>query len=54
MRTVQCSKYQLRFPTRSETLWHLRQDHPRTTGLSLPDRLCGPAHRHRRRAAPTR
>ena len=41
-------------PTRSEALWHLRQDHRRTTGLGLPDRLCGPAHRHRRRAAPAR
>jgi hypothetical protein len=45
MTTVQCPKYQLRFLTRSEVLWHLRMDHRRTTGLGLPDRLCGPTHR---------
>lgn len=45
MTTVQCPKCQLRFLTRSEVLWHLRMDHRRTTGLGLPDRLCGPAHR---------
>ena len=39
------------FRTRSEAFWHLRQDHRRITGLGLPDRLCGPAHRHRQRAA---
>ena len=54
MRTVQCPKCPLRFRTRSEAFWHLRQDHRRTTGLGLPDRLCGPAHRHRQRAAPAR
>jgi hypothetical protein len=45
MMTVQCPKCELRFLTRSEVLWHLRMDHRRTTGLGLPDRLCGPAHR---------
>jgi hypothetical protein len=45
MTTVQCPKCQLRFPTRSEVLCHLRMDHRRTTGLSLPDRLRGPTHR---------
>ncbi len=45
MTTVQCPKCQLRFLTRSELLWHLRMDHRRTTGLGLPDRLCGPTHR---------
>jgi hypothetical protein len=45
MTTVQCPKCQLRFLTRSEMLSHLRMDHRRTTGLGLPDRLCGPAHR---------
>lgn len=40
MRTRQCPKCPLRFSTRSELLWHLRQDHRRTSGLGLPDRLC--------------
>ena len=44
-------KCPLRFRTRSEAFWRLRQDHRRITGLGLPDRLCGPAHRHRQRAA---
>ena len=42
MRTTQCPKCPLRFSTRSELLWHVRQDHRRTTGLDLPDRLCPP------------
>jgi hypothetical protein len=45
MTTVQCPKCQLLFLTRSELLSHLRMDHRRTTGLGLPDRLYGPAHR---------
>jgi hypothetical protein len=40
MRTTQCPKCPLRFSTRNELLWHLRQDHRRTTGLGLPDLLC--------------
>jgi hypothetical protein len=42
MRTMQCPKCPLRFSTRSGLLCHLRQDHRRTTGLGLPDRLCPP------------
>ena len=45
MTTVQCPKCELRFLTRGELLSHLRMDHRRTTGLGLPDRLCGPSHR---------
>jgi hypothetical protein len=45
MKTLQCPKCQLRFLTRSEALSHLRMDHRRTSGLGLPDRLSGPAHR---------
>jgi hypothetical protein len=52
MRTTQCPKCPLRFSTRSELLWHVRQDHRRTTGLDLPDRLCPPGRRRRRRTAP--
>jgi hypothetical protein len=54
MRTMQCPKCPLRFSTRSEALWHLRQDHRRTTGLGLPDRLYGPTRWRHRRAAPAR
>lgn len=52
MRTIQCPKCPLRFSTRSELLWHVRQDHRRTTGLDLPDRLCPPGHRRHHRTAP--
>ncbi|HEY7359457.1 MAG TPA: C2H2-type zinc finger protein [Streptosporangiaceae bacterium] len=48
MTIVQCPKCQLRFPTPSELLSHLRMDHRRTTGLGLPDRL----HRSARRRVP--
>lgn len=51
MRTRRCPECPLRFLTSSELLWHLRQDHPRTSGLGLPDRLCPPARRHHRRTA---
>ncbi|HEU4896936.1 MAG TPA: hypothetical protein VFX88_05100 [Actinomycetota bacterium] len=51
---MQCPKCQLRFSTRSEVLWHLREDHRRTTGLDVPDRLRGPVRRHHRRAVTTR
>ena len=45
-------KCPLRFRTRSEAFWHLRQDHRRITGLGLPDRLCAAwRHRHRQRGA---
>jgi hypothetical protein len=54
MRTMQCPNCQLRFSTTSEARWHLRQDHRRTRGLDLPDRLGGPTRRRQRRAAPTR
>lgn len=51
---MQCPKCQLRFSTRSEVLWHLREDHRRTTGLDVPDRLRGPVRRYHRRAVTTR
>jgi hypothetical protein len=51
---MQCPKCQLRFSTRGEVLWHLRQDHRRTRGLDVPDRLRGPARRHHRPAVTTR
>jgi hypothetical protein len=52
MRTTQCPKCPLRFSTKSELLWHVRQDHRRTTGLGLPDRLYPPGHGRHRRTAP--
>ena len=54
MTTEQCPKCELRFWNRNEMLWHLREDHRRTKGLALPDRLRGPAHRRHRQTAPVR
>lgn len=39
MITVQCPKCELRFASRNAAAWHLRQDHRRSKGLGLPDRL---------------
>jgi hypothetical protein len=47
MITVQCPKCELRFASGSEVVWHLRQDHRRSKGLGLPDRLHQPRRAHR-------
>ncbi len=39
MITVQCPRCELWFASRNEAVWHLRQDHRRSKGLGLPDRL---------------
>jgi uncharacterized C2H2 Zn-finger protein len=54
MRTLQCPKCQLRFRTRGEALWHLRQDHRRTTGQDLATRLHRQPRRRQLRASATR
>jgi hypothetical protein len=48
MMTVQCPKCELRFWTKSEALWQLRQDHRRSAGLGPPDRRRGPTRLHHR------
>jgi hypothetical protein len=47
MITVQCPKCELRFASRNELAWHLRQDHRRSKGLGLPDRWCRPRRARR-------
>jgi hypothetical protein len=42
MIAVQCPKCELRFASRNELAWHLRQDHRRSKGLGLRDRWCRP------------
>ena len=39
MVSVQCPRCQLLFASRNQAAWHLRQDHPRSKGLGVPDRL---------------
>jgi uncharacterized C2H2 Zn-finger protein len=48
MVAVQCPKCELLFRSPEELDWHLRQDHRRSRGLGLPDRLHRPGRGGRR------
>lgn len=48
MVAVQCPKCELRFSSPNQLTWHLRQDHRRSRGLGLPDRLHRSAEGNRR------
>jgi uncharacterized C2H2 Zn-finger protein len=39
MVSVQCPRCELLFASRNQAAWHLRQDHRRSKGLGVPDRL---------------
>ena len=39
MVSVQCPRCELLFASRNQAAWHLRQDHRRSKGLGIPDRL---------------
>jgi uncharacterized C2H2 Zn-finger protein len=47
MVAVQCPKCDLWFASRNEVAWHVRQDHRRSRGLGLPDRLSRARRVHR-------
>ena len=49
MVAVQCPKCELQFSSPNVLSWHLRQDHRRSRGLALPDRLRRSEKRDRRR-----